>query len=153
MVNPAIEPLVGRNSSEILGTYLQQWLSQADLAQREREVVQRSISDPSYSLDGKNKIQWGKKTLVISAAPVRIASGETIGRVAVFHDFTREAEVDRMKSDFVAMVSHELRTPLNSILGYADMLREGVYGKLEVRQVGIVERVMANTQQTADDCQ
>lgn len=145
MVNPAIEPLVMRPSNEIIGVNLQQWLSQSDLVQREREIVLRSFSDPSGSQDGKNKIQWGKKTLVISVAPVRIASGETIGKVAVFHDFTREAEVDRMKSDFVAMVSHELRTPLNSILGYADMLREGVYGKLEVRQVGIVERVMANT--------
>lgn len=145
MVNPSIEPLVMRPSNEILGMNLQQWLSQSDLVQRERETVLRSFLDPSGSQDGKNKIQWGKKTLVISVAPVRIASGETIGKVAVFHDFTREAEVDRMKSDFVAMVSHELRTPLNSILGYADMLREGVYGKLEVRQVGIVERVMANT--------
>jgi signal transduction histidine kinase len=43
------------------------------------------------------------------------------------------------------MVSHELRTPLNSIMGYADMLHEGVYGKLEERQMGIVERMMANT--------
>jgi len=50
-----------------------------------------------------------------------------------------------MKSDFVAMVSHELRTPLNSILGYADMLREGVYGRLEDRQLGIMDRMMANT--------
>ncbi len=145
MVNPAIEALVGQQSGDIMGADLQQWLSQADLVQREREIVQSAFSDPATSLDGRNKVQWGKKTLAISVAPVRIASGETIGRVAVFHDFTREAEVDRMKSDFVAMVSHELRTPLNSILGYADMLREGVYGKLEVRQVGIVERVMANT--------
>ncbi len=145
MVNPAMEPLVGRQSSEILGMSLQQWLSQSDLVQRDRELIQRSFQDLTGTVDGKNKIQWAKKTLAISVAPVRIASGETIGKVAVFHDFTREAEVDRMKSDFVAMVSHELRTPLNSILGYADMLREGVYGKLEVRQVGIVERVMANT--------
>ncbi len=145
MVNPAIEPLVGWPSSEILGANLQEWLLKADIAQPERETIQRSLIDPSPGMDGKSKIQWGKKTLVISVAPVRTAAGETIGRVAVFHDFTREAEVDRMKSDFVAMVSHELRTPLNSILGYADMLREGVYGKLEVRQVGIVERVMANT--------
>jgi signal transduction histidine kinase len=145
MVNPAIEPLVMRKSNDILGINLQQWLTQSDLVQREREIVLRSFQEPPSSQDGKNKVQWGKKTLAISVAPVRISSGEIIGKVAVFHDFTREAEVDRMKSDFVAMVSHELRTPLNSILGYADMLREGVYGKLEVRQVGIVERVMANT--------
>ncbi len=31
-------------------------------------------------------------------------------------------EMNRLKSDFLAMVSHELRTPLNSILGFSDVL-------------------------------
>jgi PAS domain S-box-containing protein len=144
MTNPAIETLVGRDTNTILSSSLQHWLAHSDLDAHARQGVETLFSGAPV-LNGNNKVQWGKKTLVISVAPVRIASGETIGRVAVFHDFTREAEVDRMKSDFVAMVSHELRTPLNSILGYADMLREGVYGRLESRQVGIVERVMANT--------
>ena len=61
------------------------------------------------------KVQWADKTLAVNAAPVQLASGEFFGRVAVFRDFTHEAEVDRMKSDFVAMVSHELRTSYNFV--------------------------------------
>ena len=34
------------------------------------------------------------------------------------------AELDRMKSDFIAITSHELRTPLGLILGHATMLQE-----------------------------
>jgi signal transduction histidine kinase len=66
--------------------------------------------------------------------------------VAVFRDFTREAEIDQMKSLFVSIASHDLRTPLNSILGYTEMLYEGVYGELAEEQREIVGRVVANTQ-------
>lgn len=38
--------------------------------------------------------------------------------------------LDKMKSEFVSIASHQLRSPLTSIRGYASMLAEGSYGKL-----------------------
>lgn len=58
----------------------------------------------------------------VQSAPAMSVYGETIGRTLVFHDVTRDREVDRLKSEFVATVSHELRTPLASLLGFSELM-------------------------------
>ncbi|MBN2717221.1 MAG: PocR ligand-binding domain-containing protein [Deltaproteobacteria bacterium] len=50
-------------------------------------------------------------------------------------------EFDRRKSNFLAMVSHELRTPLTSIIGYSDMLSEGIAGELAEEQRQFVQTI------------
>jgi signal transduction histidine kinase len=48
------------------------------------------------------------------------------------------------KSQFFANMSHELRTPLNAVLGYAELLADGLYGELPGKAVDVLERVQAN---------
>jgi signal transduction histidine kinase len=54
----------------------------------------------------------------------------------------RLQEADRIKSNFLATVSHELRTPLTSVIGYSEMLLEGIAGALNEEQREYVKTVM-----------
>jgi signal transduction histidine kinase len=54
----------------------------------------------------------------------------------------RLQEADRVKSNFLATVSHELRTPLTSVIGYSEMLLEGIAGELNEEQREYVRTVM-----------
>jgi|GEM_PF-1619564 len=50
----------------------------------------------------------------------------------------------RHKSEFLAKMSHELRTPLNSIIGFADLLTERLYGPLNERQAKYVANIRSS---------
>jgi len=51
------------------------------------------------------------------------------------------ALADNAKSDFLASMSHELRTPLNSVIGFSDIMLQGLAGELneeQHRQMGMI---------------
>jgi signal transduction histidine kinase len=53
------------------------------------------------------------------------------------------AELDKLKAEFVSIASHELKTPINVILGYLQLMEEGVYGELNEKQLSVSRTIQA----------
>ena len=68
--------------------------------------------------------------------------GQMVNRLAILRD--RADEASHAKSAFLANMSHELRTPLNALIGYSEMLHDGLYGNLPEKARSPVARVQAN---------
>jgi len=67
-------------------------------------------------------------TAVISVSPVMDAHKNIIYFVGIERDITKEKEIDKAKTEFVAVASHALRTPLTAIGGIVSMILDGEYG-------------------------
>ncbi|HEV7589432.1 MAG TPA: HAMP domain-containing sensor histidine kinase [Longimicrobium sp.] len=80
----------------------------------------------------------------VDARAVRLA--ETLAeqaaaafRNATRYDVLRQAAVRRER--FFSAMSHDLRTPITAIMGYSELLQDGIMGDLEPHQQEMVERI------------
>ncbi len=144
LANPAVRGMLEIPLELIANKNFSELIEHPKLAPKSRGLLYAMMEHDTQPVGFR--VEWGGKTLSVSAAQVYNNKSENIGTVTVFRDFTREAEVEKLKSTFVGIVSHELRTPLNAILGYAEMFKEAVYGPMSEKQVNMAERIMKNTQ-------
>jgi signal transduction histidine kinase len=72
-------------------------------------------------------------------AAVTMTGDDEVARLAQTFDAMREdlrayvthlRDVDRLKSDFLALAGHELKTPLTVIISFNDLLQSGAFGDL-----------------------
>lgn len=94
----------------------------------------RSISKPVYDLqEGMQAVSGGDFSYQLKIRPNR---GDEFGRLSASFEAMSDqlAELDKIKAEFVSIASHELKTPINVILGYTELLQEGIYGRLNDSQ-------------------
>lgn len=147
-VNSSATVILNVNEDRLLGNSLEGFAGLFGKSAAAWTATIRRWSDdpstykPSQLYAEQLELENGRIVLV-HLAPV-IHQNDFLGTVSIFRDITREVEVDRLKSEFVATVSHELRTPMTAIKGYVDILTMGAAGPLNENQMHFLDVVRNN---------
>lgn len=91
-----------------------------------------------------------KAAYEINIHPVE-QKGQVKGVVLLVLDVTEREEMEQYRREFTANVSHELKTPLTSIMGFGELLSQGMIRCDDIKDVGSrvqseAERLMALVQ-------
>ena len=97
------------------------------------------ISRPVRKLEeGMRAVAEGDLSRELGLPPER---RDEFGRLAASYRsmVTQLSVLERLRAEFVGVASHELKTPINVMLGYLELLQEGIYGELSPKQREILQ--------------
>ncbi|MCA8933471.1 MAG: AAA family ATPase [Rhodospirillaceae bacterium] len=142
-------PLKSRNRLVAL-LYLENTLTAGAFAPRHLEILEMLASQIAVSLENaslyedlEHRVVERTQTLQEKMAELSDAYESVRQTQARLEEQTAELrlakaiaeQANQSKSEFLASASHELRTPLNAILGFAEILRDGGLGPLEIETI------------------
>jgi len=157
--NPALARLSGRSEEEALGRPLGALLETRDLQGNPVDAFAEGLrllspATPEVAVDLEVTRPDGERRSVRCAHAATFDEHGLVRDVVNVHDLTRERQVERLKSDFVATVSHELRTPITPIKGYADLLRrrgDGLPAQKRTKALDVIADRAAHLSRLVED--
>jgi len=150
MMNPAAEKLLGVSKKEKVGKPINEDLREEQLI----TLTKKNNETGGKEIEFASESDETKRILRASSAVIENENGETVGMVSVLSDITRQKELERMKTGFVASVSHELRTPLIAIDKSLQLILSKTTGPLSETQeqfLTIAERNLKRLSRLIDD--
>ena len=76
----------------------------------------------------------------LKANPILI-NGQDYSVICIYHDITREKQIEKAKTEFVTLASHQLRTPLSIISWYLEIINAEELNKLSDKQKGYIREI------------
>jgi PAS domain S-box-containing protein len=143
--NPAASRMLKVAEGSLLGNLL----PQCNLHQELSKIIQETLSttDKNYT-SVSQELSIGESSEIFlraHTAPVRNDLGDTLGSVTVLQDISHLKELDKMKSDFIAMVAHELRAPLAAVEQQLTVILNKLAGEVTAKQEQLLSRAKERT--------
>ena len=124
LINSSALKILNIAQNDILNTSIQNYCdSTGELCFKEKIAVFKNT--PLDVIEKKPldfNIDVDKRVIKTIISPMYSKMHDYLGYIIILIDITKEAEVDRLKNDFISNVSHELRTPVTILSSYADTL-------------------------------
>jgi len=116
-INSSAAHTFGADASAVIGAHV--------LMLNRSYALQQALERAKTGGAGESTLIKGAKTYQVLASTVEDES-VAAGTVILILDVSDKVAAEQMRREFSANVSHELKTPLTSILGYAEIMRDGV---------------------------
>jgi two-component system phosphate regulon sensor histidine kinase PhoR len=148
--NPAASRMLKAPETYLLGNTLNQCNLPQDLSHTIEESLQ--TKDMSYtSVSQELSVgEPGEIFLRAHTAPVRNDLGEIMGSVTVLQDISHLKELDKMKSEFIAIVTHELRAPIAAVEQQLTVILNKMAGEVTEKQEQLLSRAKERTKGLLD---
>ena len=138
-VNPAAACRLAGTAEDLTGTGWADGLGPGDRA-RLRAAAEALLAGEDARRQEQVTLPYGRRALFCLCSLL-----DSSGQPMVLAQL-----VDRPEADTVSWVGHELRNPITNVLGYTELLREGVGGHLSHHQTELLDRVLGNGRRLLD---
>ena len=148
-VNDSMARTLGYSKEELIGMHITQLLSKESLEKDFKPNWGKFLTNGKISLEATFLTKEGKEIYCeMKAVAVYDGDGNYAGGRAVHRDITERKRMEQelvedgrkleqasqAKSEFLASMSHELRTPLNAVIGFSEIMLDGVAGEISDEQ-------------------
>ncbi len=124
LVNPIAEHILSVKSTDIIDTSFANYVDVEGRACFKDEI--ETFKKTPLEIIEKKPLEFhvdvNQRVIKSVISPMFSKAHDYLGYIIVLIDMTKEAEVDKLKSDFISNVSHELRTPVTILRSYIDTL-------------------------------
>ena len=124
LINDHAQKLLEVTEEQLLNTKIQNYIDTSE-NYCFKDKIEEFKDTPLDVIEEKPiefNINVDNRTIKSIMSPMFTRSMDYVGYIIVLIDMTREAEMDKMRSDFISNVSHELRTPVTVLRSYIDTL-------------------------------
>jgi PAS domain S-box-containing protein len=150
LTNPASSRMLMTPETSLLGNSLSQCHLNSELSKTIEESLQ--AKDIGYTSVSQELSLGESQEIFLRAhtAQVRNDLGETMGSVTVLQDISHLKELDKMKSEFIAMVTHELRAPIAAVEQQLTVILNKMAGEVTEKQEQLLSRAKERTKGLLD---